>query len=490
MPLDVLELPEAVELFGRIRREQGEDAEDVAELCRELGCLPLAVEQAAAYCAEARISAGRYRELLDAYPAEVFAQAAEGTDAGRTVARVWRVTLDRLVDTPLAVEILRLIGWWAPDGIPRGYLQGMGSPVEVTDAVRRLAAYSMITLHEDGTISVHRLVQAVARAEGMESAHRSTSLLNDAGDELRDAAAELGWLTHLESLASHVAPETDGEEEIWLFNLGGLRYVHLDITRALHLHERCLASAERACGPRHKLTLMARDSLAQSYGYAGRHESAIRLLERNLAYHVRTFGRRHPETIDARTELADAIRRAGRLADALRLARKNARKAERVLGADAAASLKAWSLWAEVLGDLARQDPGRYAVQACDSIKELLARATEATGTESNVSQSLRQTLALTMRRAGDHAGATAMYEDYIAGMVRDRGATERFTLHSREFFAHFLWKALNNPTRAHEVLIPLLADWESLVGPDAPQVHKLRQDFAELLDQPPDTEA
>ncbi|GHH23204.1 NB-ARC domain-containing protein [Streptomyces lanatus] len=65
LSLDVLELPQAVELFERIH---GGTADAVEELCGELGCLPLAVEQAAAYCAEARITPGRYRELLALHP--------------------------------------------------------------------------------------------------------------------------------------------------------------------------------------------------------------------------------------------------------------------------------------------------------------------------------------------------------------------------------------------------------------------------------------
>ncbi|MBD0838720.1 tetratricopeptide repeat protein [Streptomyces sp. TRM68416] len=304
---------------------------------------------------------------------------------------------------------------------------------------------------------------------------------------VRDIAAVLQWLSHFDSLASHVPPETDTEVEIWLYNLAGLRYVHLDLARALQLHERALAAAERVCGPRHELTLNVRDSLAGSYGYAGEHDRAIRLFEQNLADHVHTFGRRHPETFAARAQLAGAMRRAGRLKDALRLAGRNAKNAERVWGADDATSVKAWSLQAEVLADLAQQDPGRYAVQARDDIEKLLVRAVAATGRDSDVSLGLRQMLALVRDGAGDHAGAVAMYEEYVESLTRGSGATDRFTLGARESFAALLWKSADDPDRAREVLLPLLADWEHLLGPTAPQVQKLRQDFAPLLEPPPE---
>ncbi|WP_282704054.1 tetratricopeptide repeat protein [Streptomyces sp. CC219B] len=481
VPLDVLELPQAVELFGRI---YGGPVEGVEELCRELGCLPLAVEQAAAYCSEAGISARRYRELLDGYPAEMFAQAAEGTDAGRTVARVWRVTLDRLADTPLAVEILQVIAWWAPDGIPRAYVEGVGSPVEVTDALRRLAAYSMITLQEDDAISVHRLVQAVARAEGAGSAHMSVRLLGRMGGEMIDVAAESRWLAHLDVLAAHVEPETDAADAAWLFTLAGVRKFRLDPARAIQLLKRALAAAQRAGGPRHELTLMVRACLAHSYGWAGEHERAIGLFERNLADHVRTNGRRHPETFGARTELARAMQQAERTKDAVRLARRNAKKAERVLGAEDAATLTAWSLWVELQGNLAMEDPDRYAVQACDATEKLLVRAVAVTGIDSMLSRSLRFTLAWARNRAGDDVGAAVMYEAYIEGAIRARGATDKYTLEERTAFVRFLWKVVCNPARAREVLVGLLADWERLVG-DGPQVQELRQEFAPLLEPP-----
>ncbi|MFF7793017.1 tetratricopeptide repeat protein [Streptomyces sp. NPDC007991] len=479
LSLDVLQLDEAVELFGSISGHGPDD--DVTGLCGDLGCLPLAVEQAAAYCTEAGIAPGRYRELLAQYPEEVFAQSAEGADGERTVARIWRLTLDRLSDTPLAGAILRIIAWWAPEGIPRSYLEPLGSPVEVTDAVRRLAAYSMISLHDDGTISVHRLVQAVTRAAGVESAHGAANLLL-LGSRTRDMAAEMRWLTHVDALASHLASDDDGENEVLLFESSGLSYTHLDVTRAIALHERALEAARRVYGPRGTVTLRVRADLAQSYGVAGDKEREIGLLERNLADYTRVFGRRDTRTFEATTELARVLSKAGRLGEGLALAEKNARKAERVLGRDAYAALRAWSAWASALGDAALKDPGRHAAAAREAIEELLPRAVAATGLDSPVSVELRLHLAWTRRLAGDTPGAKAMYEEYVESQIRGRGATDRYALTARTSFVRFLWKAADDPAHARQVLVPLLADWERVLG-DAPQVRRLREEFAPLLD-------
>lgn len=85
LDLDVLELSEAVQLFQRIYDGPADGVED---LCAEVGCLPLALDQAAAYCREAAVTPGRYLDLLALHPAQMLAATAELGDAQRTVARV------------------------------------------------------------------------------------------------------------------------------------------------------------------------------------------------------------------------------------------------------------------------------------------------------------------------------------------------------------------------------------------------------------------
>ncbi len=93
----------------------------------------------------------------------MFGSAAAAGDPERTIARIWRVTLDRLADDPLAGEILRIVAWFASDPIPRALLNALAEPPDLHRAIGRLAAYSMLTAGGDMTITVHRLVQAVAR---------------------------------------------------------------------------------------------------------------------------------------------------------------------------------------------------------------------------------------------------------------------------------------------------------------------------------------
>jgi hypothetical protein len=120
--LDVLSVEDAVDLLTRIAAGEADGA---GELCTELGCLPLAIEQAGAYLAETAISPRAYLALLAGYPAAMFESVAAAGDSGRAIARIWRVTLDRLADNPLAGQSLRIVAWYAPEPIPRALLTAL-----------------------------------------------------------------------------------------------------------------------------------------------------------------------------------------------------------------------------------------------------------------------------------------------------------------------------------------------------------------------------
>ena len=233
--LDVLDPAEAQALLAAILTpDRPREADGAAELCAELGFLPLAIEQAGAYLAQAGATPREYLDLLARYPAAMYQAAAEGGDAARTIARIWRVTLDRLADDPLAGQVLRILAWYAPDAIPRALLDGLADPPAVLAAVGRLAAYSMLTA-DAGTLAVHRLVQAVTRTPDPGDPHRDPQAIDDARDQAtrqlagalpdwQDPAGWPGWrmlLPHIDALASHAPPDTDTQATAYLLNQAG-----------------------------------------------------------------------------------------------------------------------------------------------------------------------------------------------------------------------------------------------------------------------------
>jgi hypothetical protein len=87
--LDVLDPAEAEALLTKIlTQDQPRDLDGAAGLCAELGFLPLAIEQAGAYLAQAGATPREYLDLLARYPAAMHQAAPEGGDAARTIARV------------------------------------------------------------------------------------------------------------------------------------------------------------------------------------------------------------------------------------------------------------------------------------------------------------------------------------------------------------------------------------------------------------------
>ncbi|WP_157529718.1 tetratricopeptide repeat protein, partial [Nocardia sp. NRRL S-836] len=376
--LDVLSPGEAVDLMTRIVHavQPGADLTGVDRVCAELGWLPLAVEQAASYLAQTRISPETYLELLAGSPARMFVAAGESSDTQRSMARVWHVTLAHLADTPATVRLLRQLAWYAPDGIPRSLLaDGIVEP-ELSEALGRLTAYSMITLTTD-TVTVHRLVQAITRTPDPTDPYRQPGDIAAARDTATTALATTvdglnpdspaDWrvyrqvLPHARALLDHTTPDTDSPATGLVLNALG-RYLEGqgEVGTAIAYHIRATTARERLHGPNHPGTLASRNDLAGAYRSAGDLGRAIPLHEAVLADYGRVLGADHPDTLASRNNLAYAYRSAGDLGRAIPLYEATLADYGRVLGPDHPNTLTSRNNLAyayESAGDLDRAIP-------------------------------------------------------------------------------------------------------------------------------------
>ncbi|MGY6658542.1 tetratricopeptide repeat protein [Amycolatopsis sp. TRM77291] len=391
VPLDVLTDNEAVRLLARIVQSDWPEADlaGAERLCGELGWLPLAVEQAGAYLAQTRTSPAAYLELLAQFPVRMFTATAEGGDAQRTMARVWHVTLDRLADTPAAGLVLRQLAWYAPDRIPRALLAGGVGEPELSEALGRLAAYSMITLTGD-TVAVHRLVQAVTRTSDPNDPHRqpadiatardsTTTTLANALTDL-DARSPMDWpayrivLPHARALLKHTTHDTDTTQTSHLLNqLGSCLAGQGDVSTAISYYTRACDSYQRLNGPDHPHTLNSRNNLASAYWSAGDLSRAIPLFEANLTDREWVLGPDHPDTLLSRNNLATAYRSVGDLSRAIPLFEANLTDRKWVLGPnhpDTLLSRYELAYAYESVGDLNRAIP-LYEVTLADSERVL-----------------------------------------------------------------------------------------------------------------------
>ncbi|MGY6658538.1 tetratricopeptide repeat protein [Amycolatopsis sp. TRM77291] len=378
VPLDVLADDEAERLLTRIVRSDWHDADltGADRLCRELGWLPLAVEQAGAYLAQTRTSPTAYLELLARFPARAFTATAESGDAQRTMARVWHVTLDHLAGTPAAGQVLRQLAWYAPDGIPRDLLAGAVGEPELSEALGRLAAYSMITL-TGNTVAVHRLVQAVTRTPDLADPHRqpadiatarnSTATILATALSTLDPLTPAGWpvyrkaLPHARTLLEHASPDTDTTQTSLLLNeLGRYLKGQGDVGTAISYYTRARDSYQRLNGPDHPYTLTSRNNLALAYESVGDLGRAIPLHEATLADRKRVLGPDHPDTLTSRNNLALAYESVGDLGRAIPLHEATLADRKRVLGPGHPDTLNSRNNLAyayEAAGDLGRAIP-------------------------------------------------------------------------------------------------------------------------------------
>jgi Tetratricopeptide repeat len=426
LPLALLPPDAALDLLMQVINP-GDDSDQavLARLAAELGYLPLALEQAAAYIQNRAITPAAYLDRLRRYPARMFAARASSEAAGesgrqRTIARIWQLSLQAIEDEqPLAGEILRTLAWVGPDPIPRDLAYQLHEdPLTVDDALALLRTYSMITLTPQ-SITIHRLVQAVARTPDPADPYRTPEAISEGRDRaarllleslpenpLWDVPSWPRWrelLPHVLALTDHVGPgqDTPTTASILLAVSGYLQgdghfdqaiasarravdaYQQIqgpdtldtltarsylasayraagDLAAAAPLHQLNLADSERVLGEDHPETLVARSNLA--YLYALQHEEAraIALHERNLTDYERVHGPDHPHTLNARANLASSYRAAGDLPRAIELHEQSVTDYARVFGDDHSETITARSNLAyayQLAGDLARAIP-------------------------------------------------------------------------------------------------------------------------------------
>ncbi|WP_327425363.1 tetratricopeptide repeat protein [Streptomyces sp. NBC_01707] len=522
--LDVFTPTEAVDLFTRILTHDGpRDTEGTPDLCADLGHLAIAVEQAAAYCHETGTTPQRYLDMLRQWPAEMLAESAAGTDAERTVARIWHLTLHRLTTTPIAEQILRLLAWYAPDHIPRTLLDGLAPPPALTTAIGRLIAYSMITDNPDGTLSVHRLVQALARTPQTDTTttareQATRQLLTVFPDE---TGVPTNWprcrelLPHVGALASSSAPQLDTTDTTRLLFLAGdyqreqgafapaiayLARAHAgnaqvlgrdhpdtlksqsarattflragDLERATLLHERTLADRERVLGDDHPDTLASRNGLAIAYADSGHLDRAIQLHERTLADRERVLGGDHPDTLSSRNNLAIACYEAEDLERAIPLFERTLAHRERVLGADHPDTLQSRFNLANAYSRAGDRE------RAIPLFERAVADRERVLGDDHPNTLDARHGLAIAYEAAGDRERAMPLFERAVADYERVLGGDHRATLDARYDLAD-AYSGAGDRERAIPLFERAVADRERVLGDDHPNTLDARHGLA-----------
>ena len=423
--LDVLTPAAAVTMLTRLAGQDDPDTAGV--LAGELGCLPLALQQAGAYLRQTRIPMAEYLTRLRDDPARVLDTTAAGTTTGRAdearrvAARTWSVTVTDIAEqSPAALRVLRILSCYAPDDIPRNLLSYAGDPDQIDAALGLLASYSMITL-TIMTVAVHRLVQTITLAhlrspDDTSPQESSGTVPNGLADMLTAAITCLreGWPPGIPgtdvatwpqwaAMSPHVAataelcPDTVGGDDLayLLSVLGHFVWTQGRYRQALIYETRALAIGEAALGPDHPTVAGYLNGLASSLRDLGRAGEAEPLQRRALAIGEAALGPDHPHVAAYLANLALTLRDLGRAGEAEPLQRRALDIGEAALGPD-------------------HPTVAAYLDSLASSLRDL-GRTGEAEPLQ-------RRALAIGEAALGPDHPTVAAYLDSLAGSLRDLG--------------------------------------------------------------------
>ncbi|WP_327292810.1 FxSxx-COOH system tetratricopeptide repeat protein [Streptomyces sp. NBC_01198] len=443
MPLGLLAPDAAADLLCRLafdgRAATTAEREQADALARDLGFLPLALEQAGAYAYETGTPLEDYRRSLGL----MLGETAGEIDSERTIARIWDHTLHAVeAREPVAVELLYAMAWLAPDDIPRTLLAALApDPLTLGRALGALHAYNMISFTPDQGISVHRLVQTVLRARSTrlgpppQGRHEAEEALGKALPPGQDARHTAQW----ERLIPHVLAVLDSTppDHVTSSEAGDTFYAcaqHLSRqgrdAQSLPLRDAILTQREQAFGDTHPETLSARHNLAVAYRDVGDLRRAIALFETTLAQQVQAQGDTHLHTLITRNQFAITYRVAGELDKAIPLFETTLAQQVQTLGDTHPTTLITRNQLAiahRLAGDLEKAVP---------LFETTLAQEIQAQGETHPDTLITRANLAGAYRDAGQVARAIALFETTLVQQVQTLGDTHPDILTTRNNLA------------------------------------------------------
>jgi tetratricopeptide (TPR) repeat protein len=485
--LDVLPLEEAVAFLRSRTGCEHAGAETLAEV---LGRLPLALDHAAAYCKRTQMRFADYAEkassLIDAAP--------RGLGYLRSVAATFNLAMAEAVAQCQAAEpLMAYLAQCAPERIPMILVQGaIEDEAERLQVLTALAEVSLVKHDpfEDGTpaVTVHRLVQAVARARSQAngSTRGAVSRLIARLVTVYPKTASLdpqswpGCSQLIPHLLARREAGFDAASEIsdWrklLNRASGYFYVRGAYSQAARLVRDALAISERALGPEHPETGASLNNLACLLVDQGDFAGARPLLERALAISEKTLGPEHPETATSLSNLGDVLRDQGDIAAARPLLERAVVISEKALGhehPDTATSLNRLAHLLHSQGDFAGARP---------LLERALAILEKALGPEHPDTATDLNNLAVLLESQGDLAGAQPLYERALATYEKALGAEHPHVATSLGNLAGVL-RDQGDLAGAQPLLERALAISEKTLGPEHADTNCIRRNLARLL--------
>ncbi|NLL53751.1 MAG: tetratricopeptide repeat protein, partial [Clostridiales bacterium] len=350
LEIKVFKPQEAVEFLKSFKLKGSID--DAVVLAEELGYLPLALDQAAAYMLESNKSYKEYIDLFIKYRLDIFGKVGyESISYEKTVATTWNISLDK-IDNESTKQLIQLLAFLAPDHIhenmflqtseylPEPLASSVQDALEFDKALRELVRYSLVQI-DKGLISIHRLLQDVIQQslgnDRIQCFHCCVRILDkifayDQHDmKTWDNCA--GLIPHVQSVLSHAEDlKTETEEITGLYVEGAGWLYHTALYKeALVWYQKALAINIKTLGPEHPDTATSYNNIARIYDSQGKYEEALVWYQKALAIYEKTLGLDHPNTATTYNNIAVIYSDQGKHEEALKWHKKALAIHERVL---------------------------------------------------------------------------------------------------------------------------------------------------------------
>ena len=457
IPAQGLEIPlftpeESVALFAALSKvpvTPGSPEEKQAdEIVKELGYLPLAIEQAAAYVREVTHNFITYREDYEQNRRDLHQWIPQGNrEYPYSVATTWSMSFNIIRNNnPQAAKLFRILSFLNPDGILVEFLisgaealesdlqQVVTNRIEMARSLLDLEKLSLIKWDRHAkSIIVHRLVQTVVRDELFEAelAAFLTTIINlcdrsfpiECTNETRQlcriyqsqVSGPLMLTSSIQTPISASVIERFGE--------------FLRIDGKYDESEKYLLQAVdiqiAISGINDPSTLTSMSNLALTYSDQGRTAEAAELQEQVLEKRKRILGADHPSTLTSMSNLALTYSDQGRTAEAAELQEQVLEKRKRILGADHPSTLTSMSNLA-----LTYSHQGRTA-EAAELQEQVLEKRKRILGADHPSTLTSMSNLALTYSHQGRTAEAAELQEQVLEKRKRILGADHPSTLTS-----------------------------------------------------------
>jgi tetratricopeptide (TPR) repeat protein len=371
-PIDIQLWPKEIGAEYLIARTGRPNERISAEaLSNALDGLPLAHEQAAAYCDRLRISLGEYLKRFEATPIPFLddeRNAPADHNDGMTVAKSFTLSIGEAAKLHSGAEpLIVFAALLAPEPIPLFlFTEGrdkLGEPLAsilaeggIDEAVGALLGFALLTREiildeRDNTIAtdtirLHRLVREVASARRdvatKENLRRATLEVlamhypNDVFDNPKSWPRARRLDEHARELVSssqNLLNERPIPASYLLDRLGSYRQGALaTYAPARTFFETALAIREKVCGPKHHLTATSLNNLARLLRDQGNLSGAVPLCERALEIREKMLGPEHPHTAASLNNLASLLQALGNLLEVRPLFERALEIREKVFG--------------------------------------------------------------------------------------------------------------------------------------------------------------